>query len=52
MAEKKYLPMQPGDVPKTWADISMIKELGYRSKTTMKDGVSKFVLWFQQYYNK
>ena len=52
VAEKKYLPMQPGDVPKTWADISMIKELGYRSKTTMKDGVSKFVLWFQQYYNK
>ena len=51
-AEKKYLPMQPGDVPKTWADISKIKELGYQSKTTMKDGVSKFILWFQQYYNK
>jgi UDP-glucuronate 4-epimerase len=52
VAEKKYLPMQPGDVPKTWADISQIKELGYQSKTTMKDGVSKFILWFQQYYNK
>jgi UDP-glucuronate 4-epimerase len=52
VAEKKYLPMQPGDVPKTWADISKIKELGYQSKTTMKDGVSKFILWFQQYYNK
>jgi UDP-glucuronate 4-epimerase len=52
VAEKKYLPMQPGDVPKTWADISMIKELGYQSKTTMKDGVSKFILWFKQYFNK
>jgi UDP-glucuronate 4-epimerase len=52
VAEKKYLPMQPGDVPKTWADISKINELGYQSKTTMKDGVSKFILWFQQYYNK
>jgi UDP-glucuronate 4-epimerase len=52
VAEKKYLPMQPGDVPKTWADISKIKELGYQSKTTMKDGVSKFIFWFQQYYNK
>jgi UDP-glucuronate 4-epimerase len=52
VAKKKYLPMQPGDVPKTWADISKIKELGYQSKTTMKDGVSKFILWFQQYFNK
>ena len=52
VAEKKYLPMQPGDVPKTWADISKIKDLGYQSKTSMKDGVSKFILWFQQYYNK
>ena len=52
VAKKKYLPMQPGDVPKTWADISKIKELGYQSKTTMKDGVSKFIFWFQQYYNK
>ena len=52
VAEKKYLPMQLGDVPKTWADISKIKELGYQSKTTMKDGVSKFIFWFQQYYNK
>jgi UDP-glucuronate 4-epimerase len=52
VAEKKYLPMQPGDVPKTWADISKIKELGYQSKTTIKDGVSKFILWFQRYYNK
>ena len=52
VAEKKYLPMQPGDVPKTWADISMIKELGYKNKTSMKDGVSKFILWFQRYFNK
>ena len=37
---KKYLPMQPGDVSKTWADISIIKELGHQSKTTMKNGVS------------
>ena len=51
VAEKKYLPMQPGDVPKTWADISKIKELGYQSKTTMKDGISKFINWYMKYYN-
>ena len=33
--------MQPGDVPKTWADISKIKELGYQSKTTLEEGIRK-----------
>lgn len=50
-AKKIYLPMQPGDVPKTWADISMIKDLGYESKTNLKDGVSFFIAWFMRYYN-
>ena len=43
--------MQPGDVPRTYADISKIKKLGYQSKTTMKDGISKFIKWYVKYYN-
>ena len=50
VAKKKYLPMQPGDVPRTYADISKIKELGYQSKTTMKNGISKFINWYLKYY--
>jgi UDP-glucuronate 4-epimerase len=50
-AKKEYLPMQPGDVRASLADISHAKEkLGYAPKTTIKDGVPKFVEWYRQYY--
>ncbi|NCT11075.1 MAG: NAD-dependent epimerase [Flavobacteriia bacterium] len=50
-AKKIFLPMQAGDVPRTWADISEIKKLGYKSTTKINEGVSKFVEWFKKYYN-
>lgn len=47
MAQKKYLPMQPGDVLKTNADIEKAKQLvGYAPKTKYQNGIKKFVEWF------
>ncbi|MFI2742790.1 NAD-dependent epimerase [Zhouia sp. PK063] len=52
-AKREYLPMQAGDVEKTWADVSAIKnELGYQSKVNVKEGIQKFISWYNQYYKK
>ncbi|MEI6864963.1 NAD-dependent epimerase [Flavicella sp.] len=48
-AVKEYLPMQAGDVPQTWADVSELEALGYKSKTNIEEGVSSFVNWFKEY---
>ena len=50
-AKKEFLPMQAGDVPQTWADISEIEKLGYKSTTQIEEGVSNFVKWFKLYKN-
>jgi UDP-glucuronate 4-epimerase len=50
IAKKNMLPMQPGDVEKTWADTKALKELGYLSETEITIGVKKFVKWFEKYY--
>lgn len=50
-AIKEYLPMQAGDVPKTWSDISEIKKLGYKSLTKIDKGVIQFVNWYKKYNN-
>lgn len=44
-AEKVMQPMQPGDVPKTWADTDNLKLLGYTSNTSFNEGLGKFVVW-------
>ena len=50
-AKKELLPMQPGDVPMTWADTSDLeKDLGYRPNTPIKEGVSKFIEWYKEHY--
>ncbi len=50
-AIKNYLPMQDGDVPATWADISdLITDLRYKPSTVVKDGISKFIEWYREYY--
>jgi UDP-glucuronate 4-epimerase len=49
-AHKKMLPIQPGDVPKTWADISDLKGMGYKSSAPIEKGVEKFVKWYKEYY--
>ena len=50
-AEIEYLPMQPGDVPKTYADISAIaRDLGYAPITSIEVGVPNFVEWYRAYH--
>ena len=50
-AEKELLPMQPGDVQDTYADISALKNtVGYQPSTSVEVGVRKFMRWFEQYY--
>jgi len=45
-----YLPMQPGDVPATVADIAKISRLGYAPSTDIAEGIPKFVAWYREYY--
>ncbi|HEY0198788.1 MAG TPA: NAD-dependent epimerase [Rhodanobacter sp.] len=48
--EKRLLPMQPGDVPDTWADVSALRrDVGYAPDTPIEQGVEKFVAWFRDY---
>lgn len=50
-ANKQYLPMQPGDVEKTWADVTDLqRDFGYQPKTAIKEGVQKFIEWYKDYY--
>ncbi len=50
-AEKIFKPMQPGDVPATWADTSLLTALtGSRPTTALSDGIPKFVDWYRAYY--
>lgn len=46
VAEKNMMPMQPGDVPRTWADTTHLKSLGYQSTTSVQEGVRNFVEWY------
>ena len=51
--KKDFLPMQPGDVRASLADISKAKKmLGFDPKTTIREGVPNFVEWYKNYYNK
>jgi UDP-glucuronate 4-epimerase len=46
------MPMQPGDVRATWADIGLLKSLtGYEPSTRLHDGVRQFVDWYRDYHN-
>lgn len=50
-AQKNMMPMQPGDVPATSADISKAREmLGYKPETSVKEGVKNFINWYREYY--
>jgi len=49
--QKEMLPMQPGDVEKTWADVSPLQEdYSYNPKVTISEGVPKFINWYKNYY--
>jgi UDP-glucuronate 4-epimerase len=50
-AHKRFLPLQPGDVPDTCADVEdLVREVGYRPATPVEEGVRRFVDWFCEYY--
>jgi len=50
-AIKNFLPLQPGDVPETFADIDdLVRDVGYRPATPVEVGVRRFVDWFCEYY--
>jgi UDP-glucuronate 4-epimerase len=50
-AKKNFLPLQPGDVPETYADIEKTTRLlGFRPKTSIREGVKQFIAWYRHYY--
>ncbi len=51
-AEKVLLPMQPGDVPATYADVDdLIRDVGFKPATSIESGVQRFVHWYREFYN-
>ena len=50
-AEKNLLPLQPGDVPNTYADVdALMQDVGYKPSTPIEEGVARFVEWYRGYY--
>ncbi len=50
-AVKNLLPIQPGDVPATWADVDDLgRDVGFKPATSIEDGVGRFVEWYRGYY--
>ena len=52
-AVKEMAPMQPGDVPATWADTTLLRALtGYAPETGIAEGIAEYVAWFRDYYRR
>jgi UDP-glucuronate 4-epimerase len=52
-AEKNLLPMQPGDVPESYADVDdLVNDVGFKPSTPIEKGIKKFVEWYLDYYSK
>lgn len=52
-AQKNLLPMQPGDVPSTYADVEALeRDVGFKPATPIEVGIANFVQWYRAYYNK
>jgi UDP-glucuronate 4-epimerase len=50
-AEKNLLPLQPGDVPDTYADVEdLVRDVDYRPRTSVEEGVARFVEWYREFY--
>lgn len=49
-AKKKLMPMQPGDVPNTVANIKKLRKLGWKPTTRIDKGISNFVAWYREYF--
>jgi UDP-glucuronate 4-epimerase len=51
-AKRNLLPLQPGDVPDTCADVDrLVQDFDYHPKTTIEDGITRFVTWYREYHN-
>ena len=52
-AKKEFLPLQAGDVPRTYADVDdLIRDVGFKPDTSIDVGIGKFVVWYREYYYK
>lgn len=52
-AQKNFLPMQPGDVPTTYADVSdLTADVGFKPSTPIETGIARFVEWYRDFYSK
>ena len=50
-AKKNFLPLQPGDVPDTYADVAdLVKDVGFKPQTTVEEGISLFIDWYREYF--
>lgn len=50
-AQKNFLPLQPGDVPRTYANIdALVEDVGFRPQTSFEDGCMRFYDWYKSYY--
>jgi len=50
-AKRELLPMQPGDVPATYADVDdLMREVGFRPSTPIAEGIARFVAWYREYH--
>lgn len=51
-AKKRYLPLQPGDVYQTFADVTdLMEDFNYKPSTTLDSGIEKFIKWFKEFYS-
>lgn len=51
-AKKEFLPMQPGDVYQTYADVTdLMRDFNFKPSTSIEDGLAKFAKWYKEYYN-
>jgi UDP-glucuronate 4-epimerase len=50
-AKKNFLPLQPGDVPRTYADVdALVANVGFKPETPIEEGIARFVEWYRGYY--
>jgi len=50
-AKKNFLPLQPGDVPKTYADVdALVADVGFKPSTPIEVGIDRFIAWYRSYY--
>ena len=51
-AERKHLPMQPGDVPAMYANVDdLMQDVGFKPSTPIGEGIRKFINWYRTYYS-